>query len=376
MANQYYFPKGDVVKTLRLVVLALTWFGVLAVHAQQADNQIPTAVTVPNLYGLTAPQAAAALNAARLRFGGQSAATAGESQAPGTVTSQSLPAGSLANAGDTVDILVAEPANVRLIYDNNDLTLIHNGNEPLDVRQIDFQASEAVPVQFTGRRWGRRVEPGDCVQVWSTRRTEPKSVAGCRRIESWLSTTDAAQHVWKQSAGVERFVVRQDGIPRGECPAAGSGTRDAPMVCEIYLAQPEAAPVWPFVYLAYTQDTLIVHNASSDSWMRPNLTVEPSAGGAFMFNDTTLYSAIDGLVLSAGDSGPVLRQLAPNQCVRFRTSTALPGSLPEPCFLFGDALVHGAPFWQSRFTVRDRAGDRHICEAAVADTVTVCRIVR
>jgi hypothetical protein len=363
------------VRILRSVILALIIF-IGAVGSAQPLEQTASAVSIPNLAGLTPPQAAAALNAARLQLGSQSSATATAPQLPGTITGQIPAAGSTISPGAAVDVVIAYAPNIRLIYDNNDLTIINIGAQPLDVRTIDLQASDAVPVSFDGQRWGRQVEPTDCVQVWSTRRTQPKSLAECRRIEAWLSTTDPSQHVWKESAGVQHFVVRQDGVARGECPAAGAGTRGNPLVCEIYLEQAQPAPVWPFIYLAYTRDTLVVHNTSGDRWMRLNATVTPASGGMFSFNDISLYRAIDGLVVNNGNDGSVLRQLAPSQCVRFRPANAPISTLPEPCLIFADALIDGVPFWHTPFTIEDSSGDKHVCGAAMPDVVTTCRVLR
>jgi hypothetical protein len=364
------------VRALQMVILTLILFITGVVSAQPPEQTASTTI-IPDLAGLTPPQAAAALNAARLQLGSQSSATASTPQLAGTIAGQVPAAGSPISPGATVDTVVAYAPNVRLIYDNNDLTLINIGTQPLDSRTLTFQASDAIPVNFDGRRWGRQIEPTDCVQVWSTRRTRPKSLAACRRIAAWLSTTDTNQHVWKDLSGAQGFIVRQDGVQRGECPTASTGTRENPLVCEIYLAQIQPPPVWPFVYFAYTRDSLVVHNASVDSWMRMNVTLLSASGRAISLNDTSLYRAVDELIVTTGSAGvPVIRQLAPGQCVRFRTTTAPTNALPEPCLIFADALVDGVPFWNAPFTIEDSRGDKHVCEAALPDVVTTCRVLR
>lgn len=363
-------------RALRIVILTLTVFISAVASAQPPEQALPP-ISVPNLSGLTPPQAAAALNAARLQLGGVSSVTASPLLLAGAVAGQFPTAGSPAAPGTPVDVVIAYAANIRLIYDNNDLTIINIGTQPIDVRTLDLQASDAVPVSFDGQRWGRQIEPSDCVQVWATRRTRPKSLAECRRIEAWLSTTDTNQHVWKASSGVTRFNVRQDGILRGECPAASPGSGENPLVCEIYLEQNQPAPVWPFVYFAYTRDTLVVHNTSGDSWMRLNIAVTPASGGAISLNDLALYQAVDGLVVSVNNDGtPIIRQLAPGQCVRFRSVSTAPGAMPEPCLMFADALVDGVPFWNTSFTIQDNSGDKQVCSAAAPDMVTTCRVLR
>lgn len=363
-------------RALRIVTLTLIIF-ISAWASAQASESAAAATTVPNLAGMTPPQAAAALNAARLQLGAMSSMTASPPLLAGTVAGQFPPAGSVAVPGAMVDVSVAYAPNVRLIYDNNDLTLINIGTQPLDAGTLTFQASDAVPVSFDGRRWGRQIEPTDCVQVWSTRRTQPKSLAACRRIAAWLSTTDANQHVWKDASGAQGFIVRQEGVQRGECPTASPGTRENPLVCEIYLAQVQPPPVWPFIYLAYTRDSLVVHNTSADSWMRMNVPLLLASNHAISLNDTSLYHAVDGLIVSTGSGGvPVIRQLAPGQCVRFRTVSAPADFIPEPCLMFADALIDGVPFWHTPFTIEDNRGDKHVCAAAAPDAVTTCRVLR
>jgi len=131
------------------------------------------------------------------------------------------------------------------------------------------------------------------------------------------------------------------------------------------------------VYFAYTRDTLVVHNTSGDSWMRLNVTVTPASGGAISLNDLALYKAVDGLVVSTGNNGtPMIRQLAPGQCVRFRSISTTPGAMPEPCMIFADALMDGVPFWNTAFAIEDNSGDKQVCQAAAPDTVTTCRVLR
>lgn len=363
-------------RRLRLLLPALILF-ISAIGIAQSPDWATAAVSIPDLAGLTPPQAAAVLNAGRLQLGILTSTTADVRQTAGTIATQFPAPGSTISMGAAVDVVIAYAPNIRLIYDNNDLTLINMSQQQIDLRTITLRATEGVPVYFEGARWGRRIEPNDCVQVWSIRRTRPKSLPECRRIEAWLSTTDVNQHVWKDSAGVQRFMLQQNDIVRGDCPAAGTGTRDEPLICEMYLDQNQTPPLWPFLHLAYTADTLVIHNTSSDSWMRLSAAVKPAMGGAFSFSDLRLYKAIDRLVISeASGGGNVLRQLAPGQCARFRTPSAPVESLPEPCLLFADAIVESMPFWSVPFTVEEISGAKHTCDAAAPKGVTTCLVLR
>ena len=71
----------------------------------------------------------------------------------------------------------------------------------------------------------------------------------------------------------------------------------------------------------------------------------------------------------------MLRQLAPNQCVLFRSTDAQDGSLPQACAAFAERAVD-APFWLADFTVRDRDGVERTCRAATPGRLTICVMPR
>lgn len=354
---------------------------VASVNTHAVEPQVPeqaaNVITVPDLTGMNAAEAAAALNTVGLRYGGEVAVTTSEIQISGRVASQSLAPSSEAELGAAVEILVPRAPNTRLIFDNNDLTLVYFGLQPINLSLVEFLANGETRAQFLGERWGGRLKGGECAQVWAIRRTAPKPVHGCRAIERWITTTDTSQHAWTETTGAESFVVLQDGVERATCSAAPRGTRDVPFTCEFYLAEDDGGSIWPFLYLAYTRDTLVARNASKDGWMRLNAPITTSDGIQLRLNDPTLYIAVDEVVMSETNDGTLsVKQLAPNQCVRFRTMTASARSYPEPCLLFGEALVDSAPFWTSEFTVRNAENLVHTCPPASNNTVTICTIPR
>lgn len=333
-------------------------------------------IEVPDLTGLNAPQAAAALNTAGLTLGTTAAITAAEGEPPGTIAAQNPQPFTKAAPGSAIEVLIAHAPNIRLTYDNNDMTLIYLGPEPsLALSPLQFQAVGDPNIRFMGSRWGGRVRASDCVQVWATRRREPKAVDGCRVIEGWLTTTDATQHVWTQRAGVEEFIVRQNGVEQARCPAAPRGSRNAPLVCEFFIGDEANAPYWPYLYLAYTTDTLIARNVSDDGWMRLNANITPAFGNTLTLNNPTLYAAVDRLLLTENSNGrPVMRALAPNQCVRFRTPDAPATAFPQPCLLFAEAIMDDEPFWTDEFSVEDRDGRDYLCPPARGQNVVICQI--
>ena len=333
------------------------------------------AATVPDLTGMNVPQATAALNAAGLKPGLLTNAAVTETQVVNTIVTQTPAAGAQVEAGSTVDLQVARPNNVRLLYDDNDLTLINLSRQALPLGNIVLRDVDS-DKRFRGQRWGNQVRAGDCVQVWSVGRGEPKSVPDCRRVNSWLTTNDTSQHVWTAVSGVQNFNVMQDGQQRAQCAAAPGGSQDTPSVCEFYVESAASDPTLAYIYLAYTTDALVVRNPSNDSWLRLNVEVTPAGGEQFILNRSERYDAVDPLIVSTNANGvTVIPQLAPNQCLLFRAPDIPLEAMPEPCMMLGDRTEQ-APFWRSDFTVLDRDDKPRTCKAATPGRLTICIMPR
>ncbi|MCU0464105.1 MAG: PASTA domain-containing protein, partial [Anaerolineae bacterium] len=123
-------------------------------------------MTIPDLSGLNTPQAAAALRLEGLALG-DIVWEFSTSLEANTVIGQDPAAGTALDAGSKVDVVVAQTPNVRLMYDDNDLTLINssggdiNLNGLLLVRESDGRA-------LPGARWPLELLPDrGCLQVWS-----------------------------------------------------------------------------------------------------------------------------------------------------------------------------------------------------------------
>jgi hypothetical protein len=331
--------------------------------------------TVPDVTGMNVPQAAAALNAVGLKPGLMTNGAVTETQVVNTVVTQTPAAGAQVAAGSAVDLQIARPNNVRLLYDDNDLTLINLSRQALPLGNIVLRQADG-DKRFRGERWGNQVRAGDCVQVWSVGRGEPKSVPDCRRVNSWLTTNDTAQHVWTTTSGVQNFNVMQDGQQRAQCQAAPGGTQDSPLVCEFYVESAASDPTLAYIYLAYTTDALVVRNPSEDSWLRLNVEVTPAGGEQFLLNRAALYDVLDPLVVITNPNGvSVVPQIAPNQCLLFRAPDVPLESMPQPCMMVGNRTEQ-APFWQSDFLVRDRENKDRTCKAATPGRLTICIMPR
>src|SRR5215216_3034771 len=178
------------------------WFLVLAyflcfytVSVAQMQAQTPA---VPNLIGLNIPQAAAALNQVGLALGNQTSEpwTEAAGVPQNTISVQSVPAGQPATAGAPVDVTVLRSPNVSLSYDDNDFTLINNTGGSIDFNGLVFGSADGTPAAFSATRWAGSLDSAGCAQVWSVIRSVPKDLAGCARINHWLTTNNSAEYFW------------------------------------------------------------------------------------------------------------------------------------------------------------------------------------
>ncbi|MBK9745244.1 MAG: PASTA domain-containing protein [Anaerolineae bacterium] len=366
-----HLSKRHSVQVLLLVVSVLT--SVWTVRGQGET------VTVPDLTGLSVPVAAAQLNAAGLRLGGQEVIPWSESSSlpAGSISTQDVAAGQTATAGTAINVQVLASPNVTLIYDENDLTILNRTGQDLPFGGLSFEVADgAMPATFQATRWAGGLQNGRCAQVWSVVRYEAKAVDGCDGIANWLTTNNPGEHFWTQLNGVNRFRVLQNGVERGACASAAAGT--TPITCSFYIPAPSSSDVTEYVYFAYTPGRLAIINQSPDRWMplvgtqvinnNPNLT---PPGQGVPIGDPALYLPVN----------PVadVTRLAPGQCVLFTDSTGLEtDNLPQPCTVIarldiGQQLI----FWAADFNIVSVTdGQTRTCRAATADRLTICVMPR
>jgi hypothetical protein len=354
----------------QLLLLFFVFALILPVFAQETS-------TVPDLTGLNIPQAAAALNRAGLRLGNQEAQpmTAADAVTPNTVAAQSLAAGESVAHGTTIDVRVWSSANITLIYDDNDLTMINFTGGSLNLGNIAFNSSDGTR-RFTANVWRGSLDLGDCGQIWSIARREPKDVAGCDANMYWRSTTDVNEHFWTQTAGVDTFLVVQDGIERATCPAAPPNSQDRPTICEFFVvSSASSAETTPYIYLAYTTDRFAVINNSENAWMPLTSHIynfNPSAqqGASLNLADPSLYRNPEIL----GD----FSRLAPKQCLMFTISPLTNAEPPQPCDVLAQRdLSVDVAFWTFAFEVDTPTLEGvSQCPAATAGRLTLCILPR
>lgn len=347
---------------LSILILLFAFSHVL--HAQDA-------VPVPDLTGLSVPEAAAALNRIGLALGVETGAawTAESGLEQNRIQAQSIPAGQTAAPAAAVDITVLRSPNVILIYDDNDLTLVNKTGAPLDLAGLFFNTLDGASAGMAAARWAPSLRDQQCTQVWSIGRNGPKGLDECSTVQNWLVTTSGGEHFWTGAGGTTRFAVTQNGIQRMVCPVANPGR------CEFYLSGGSGGETTEYVYFAYTSERLAVINQSADRWMvLAGFTVYnnfvPQTGLPVTLADPSLYG---------GNVNPVARlgQLAPGQCILFTNSAPDSATPPQPCDII--ARLDISPqliFWGAAFDMDSQSGRRHSCPAATAGRLTICVMPR
>ncbi len=343
-------------------ILGLTSFTLLAQES----------VIVPDLTGLSVPEATAALNRVGLALGAQTgelwSAESGLEQ--NRIQAQTVAPGTSVAAGSAVDVTVLRTPNVVLIYDDNDLTLVNQSGTQLPLQGLTFIAQDGNGASFNAARWSGAVRADQCTQIWSIGRNGPKGIDECRLIQNWLVTTNGSEHFWTGAGGTTQFTVIQNGIEMASCAVANPGR------CEFYVSVGGAGDgVTEYVYFAYTPEVLAIINTSQDRWMPieslviRNNYVTP-LGAPVPVGDPSLF----------GNPQTVanIRRLAPNQCLLFTNSTPDAQNPPQPCDVVarldvGTNLI----FWGADFPVESITDDQErSCPAATPGKLTLCILPR
>lgn len=356
---------------IKSVLLTLCLF--IGINLAQGQDQT---ATVPDVKGLTVPQAVAALNRSGFVIGTQTPFEGTTDQTPNSVVAQSLEPGATAAYGTAVDVTLVQPSNARLIYDDNDLTLINLTDQPLNISDVIFASTEGATTSYAPAV--SSLANQECMQLWSIARSGgPKETSGCTDFQ-WRSTQIKEFHFWTQTNGVTRFTVMQGGVQRAVCDGAPVGSQDSPLTCEFHLAGGGAGnDVAPFLMFAYKTDAIALINITDNQWMATN--------------ESTIYNfnpalATPGAALKMGDPellreefrkmlGDVSR-LAPGQCIVLTTTEG--AQAPQSCDVIAQrALSPDVAFWIAPFEIDSVAlGKRSKCPAATRDKLTRCIVPR
>ncbi|MBK9124648.1 MAG: PASTA domain-containing protein [Chloroflexi bacterium] len=357
----------------RILKAAAVWMMVAALSTGIAaqDEQ----VAVPDVTGLTVAQAAAQLNAAGLALGREVVVPV-DGRTPDVVSGQSVAAGQSVDAGTEINVEIARSANIRLVYDDNDLTMVNLTGDVLRLSGLSFETVDsAQPAAFNAGRWSDIVRPRQCTQVWSVGRNGPKSLPECEFIQNWLTTNNRGEHFWTTVSGARTFRVLQNDVERAVCEAAPPSSQDRPLTCELYIAADAQGDDVPFIYIAYTRDTLAIINISPDKWMRVNsptiingLENPDPFGREFKINNN---------LFGRPEIVARVNRLAPNQCVLFATDAVTQPAGLQNCNVIATYTVQASQaWWSANFEVQGQDGKRRLCNAALSDRTTVCIMPR
>jgi len=337
----------------------------------QDDN-----VTIPNVVGLSLPQAAALLNTSGLNLGTETKKpwSADSGQKANTVGAQAIPPGQAVKRGSALDVTVLRAPNVQLVYDDNLLTFTNHTGAELTITDLTFNTIDgSAPAAFKAITWqADTVSDGECVQLWAVGHDGSQAVEGCSTVDAWYSTVNPSSHFWIAANGTTRFNVMQGDQERGTCATVAPGAAQAH--CDIYLISPDEDAA-AYVYFAYTTDQLVVKDKSPDMWMPLAGTAivnnaPPVKGSTFAFGDPKIFGnpAIMGRI----------DKLAPGQCLLY-TKRDTPGEdLPETCAVLARLdLDPNVIFWDFDFGVQSVTDDlNHVCPAATPGKLTICAMPR
>lgn len=364
-------------KVMRLLwIIAASALLVLLLVLPQIIYAQDDTVTVPDLTGLNIPQAAAALNQAGLAFGTETSVTASGGIAENVVSGQSLAPGQSVPRGSVVDVEVPRTANILLIYDDNDLTVVNKFDAPIDYADLTFSTVDSTQsASFKATRWAKQLRGKQCTQVWTLSRNGPKGLAECNFIQKWLTTNRRNDHFWTGANGVRTFNVVQGGLERALCQAAPSNSQDQPTTCEFYLPSSASEEIAPYIYLAYNTDKLVFLNKTTDRWMPVTSTTFHNGLG----DPAPLGKAfnINAALFGRPDIVARINRLAPKQCLLFVSSAATSQNPPESCDVIAAYTLEPSQLWWSaNFETQGTDNQKRTCIAAVQNKIVVCIMPR
>jgi hypothetical protein len=121
----------------------------------------------------------------------------------------------------------ALPADVRLIYDAQGLTLLNLTDASIDVSSLTFTQLQAdgTALTFRSAMWSRgsappaALPPGDCFQVWTADEVELQPPPECATRHAW-SRVSPLRRFWASDVPDAVFSVTRGDTPLAQCPVA------------------------------------------------------------------------------------------------------------------------------------------------------------
>jgi hypothetical protein len=348
------------VKHFLLILFALVSLFVGTAQARQAAES----VTVPNLIGLTVPQAARQLSEIKLLIGTETAqewtatevnpATNASFQA-NQITAQMPAAGQTLATGASVQVTVLRAYNAVLTYDADGLTLRNTIIVPLNLTGVIFKTGEGQNLrEFQAREWGTPVDINGCYYIGLAQLTT--NPTDCATLTRQVVATQPIKQFWTTGT----FTIEQNGITVATCIASP---------CNLTIPQGDNPDQAAYLSFQYRTNYLTVRNPS-DRWMTlTEITINGRNGKKFTLG--TVQDKAPGDVLWAGS------RLAPGQCIVYSELDI--GSLPPyDCAVVAYVkLPAGTGFWQRGFSITAPSTRRtSACGAPLPGLLSICRVPR
>jgi hypothetical protein len=336
---------------LFILLLIASLAGGNIVAAQQAET------TVPDLTGLTTPQAARAVGLAKLMFGTETtqAWTADASVKANQVSAQEPAAGSKVAPGSAVNVTVLRVFNAALAVDANSLSLFNLSDAPLDLTGVVFRSGDGSR-QFNAPDWSRALPAKKCNQLWVSASARTK-IPDCDPANRAIIVAKNRQF-WVGND----FSIERNGDVIATCAAGQSR-------CEIALPQGDDPERTSYLAFSYRINHLEVRN-DSERWM--------SLSGAQIVGNNgqrfDLQFQLDGT--TPGDVPWAGSRLAPGQCLVL-SELDVPSLPPFDCTVVAYArLKEKTSFWTRGFGVTGPTGRRTACAAPTPGLQSLCLVPR
>jgi hypothetical protein len=336
-----------------LVTLLLLSFlaGGTAAATQEAT------VSVPDLTGLTVPQAARVAGLAKLMFGTETAQawTADAKVKANQVSAQEPAAGSKVAPGSVVNVTVLRVYNVALAVADNSLLLFNLSDAPLDLTGVVFQSADGSR-QFNAPDWGQTLPAKKCNQLWVSA-SAPTTIADCNPANRAIVVPKTRQFWVGSDFRIER---NKDVI--ATCAAGQSR-------CEIALPQGDDPERTSYLAFSYRTNHLEVRN-DSERWMSLSGAQIAGNNGQRFDLQAPLESTTPGDVPWAGS------RLAPGQCLVL-SELAVPSLPPFDCTVVAYVQLKArTTFWTRGFSVTGPTGQRTACPAPTPGLQSLCLVPR
>jgi hypothetical protein len=343
---------------LLLLVLLASMAGPFTVSLTASAQQ--DLVAVPDLIGLTVPQAARRLIEAKLLPGieAQQIWTTGAKAQPNQIIQQSPAAGEKVAGGTAITMTTLRTPNVKLEYNADRLFLTNLMDEPLNLNGVRLATGEGSSrVQFKASDWGKfLIAAHGCASLWTRPATGLTRPDGCKALST--TAVKMQSEFWPWLAGTGTFSVERYGQPVATCYSME-------VSCLLALPQEGDSDNTGFLTFVYRTTHLRVEN-TTDQWV--NLEGVEAVGRdakRLMLNAT--QNMARGDVLWPGS------RLAPKQCIIY--SALEVGLLPPyTCEVVGYVkLDPGGVFWAKGFSIIGSLRTlTQPCAAPVAGQESLC----